>query len=220
MKKFLQSNEKIFSQIKQNISLLEKNSSILFNQISTINKQQFHFIQYLEILQKKFLIEQQKILNILKKFNYIKHIIDLNNQKFQRFTLEKQKIILFLLNKQHFIILINKHIEFNETIQNKHRSCYNKLIKKIRQIRSQVLRENQQIKLFEKQYQPDIKQFILHLRKELIEYKKKNNDFQHRINRQILTKFNEKSIVKGIDKFPFCFVEFTHFTNENSECKL
>jgi len=62
------------------------------------------------------------------------------------------------------------------------------------------------MKLFEKQ--KNMKQHILHLRKELLEYKKKNNDFQHRINRrhmtqQILTNFDDKSIVKGINKFFF-----------------
>jgi hypothetical protein len=46
-----------------------------------------------------------------------------------------------------------------------------------------------------------MKQFLFHLRKELFDDRKKNNDFQHRIKRrhitqQILTKFDDKSILK------------------------
>lgn len=83
---------------------------------------------------------------------------------------------------------------------------------KIQQIRNLVLYEIQQMKLFVKQ---NMKQFIIHLRKELLDYKKKNNDFQHRINgrhmtRQILTKFDDKSIVKGMNKFiPFFLLQMT-----------
>jgi len=209
MKKILQSNQTIFNQIKQNIFFVNKNQSILFNQLSTINNQRFYLTQNLDFLQNKFLIEQEQILNILNKINHIKHMINLNNQKFQRLTLEKQTIIPFLLKKQYLILLITKNINFNENILIKYRSCYNKLMNKIQQIRNLVLYEIQQMKSFKKQ---NMKQFIIHLRKELLDYKKKNNDFQHRINRrhmtrQILTKFDDKSIVKGMNKFiPFFFI--------------
>lgn len=120
----LQSNQTIFNQIKQNISFVNKNQSILFNQLSTINNQRFYLTQNLDFLQNKFLIEQQQILNILNKINHIKHMINLNNQKFQRLTLEKQTIIPFLLKKQYLILLITKNINFNENILIKYRSTY------------------------------------------------------------------------------------------------
>jgi chromosome segregation ATPase len=209
LKKILRSNQTIFHQTKQNISFLNQNHSILLNQISTINKQRFHLTQHLDYLQNKFLVKQEQVLNIFNKFHHIKQTIDLNHQKFQRFTSEKQTIIPFLLKKQHLIVLINQQIKFNEKNLIKHRACYDKLMNKIRQLRTRVLREIQQIKSIDRQHQPNLKQLILHLRTELLKYKKKTNDFQHRINRrhitrQILTKFNDKSIVKGINKCP-CF---------------
>lgn len=51
-------------------------------------------------------------------------MINLNNQKFQRLTLEKQTIIPFLLKKQYLILLITKNINFNENILIKYRSTY------------------------------------------------------------------------------------------------
>ncbi len=49
-----------------------------------------------------------------------------------------------------------------------------------------------------------IQQFILYLRKELLEYKKKSNHFQYDIHQrhlslQILTKSHDKSILKGAE---------------------
>ncbi|CAF1127796.1 unnamed protein product, partial [Rotaria sordida] len=116
MKKILHSNQIIFQQIKQNISFINKNHSILLNQILTIDKQRLHLIQYIDSLHNKYFVDEQQILNILKKFNNIKYTIDLNYQKFQQFTIEKQKIIFFLLKKQHSIIFINEYIQLNESI--------------------------------------------------------------------------------------------------------
>ncbi|CAF3942857.1 unnamed protein product [Rotaria sp. Silwood2] len=201
MKKIFHLNQAIFHQIEQNISHIIKNHSRLLNQILTIDKQRLHLIQYINYLHNKWLVDQQQILNISEKFNNIKYTIDLNNKKFQQYTIEKQNIILFLLKKQHLIVLINEHIKLNDSIRNKHRLCYNKLINEIRQIRNKVLDEIHKIKSFKQQNQPNMKQFILHLRQELFEYKKKNNYLQHRIQRRhitrpILTDFNNKSIIK------------------------
>lgn len=198
MKKILYSNQTISHQIKQKISLVDKNSSVLLNQISTIDKHRIHLIEHIDSLHNKWLVIQQEVLNSLNKFNRMKYLSDLNNQKHQRFIQEKQNIILFLLEKQRLIVLVNKHIELNDKNLNRHRSCYIKLMNQIRQMGNKVLREIQSMKPFEKQPQLDMKQVILRLRKELLEYKKKNNDFQHRINRQILTNANNKSTLKGI----------------------
>ncbi|CAF1266422.1 unnamed protein product, partial [Rotaria sordida] len=201
MKKILHSNQIIFQQIKQNTSFINKNHSILLNQILTIHKQRLHLIQYIDSLHNKCFVDEQQILNILKKFNNIKYTIDLNYQKFQQFTIEKQKIIFFLLKKQHSIIFINEYIQLNESIRNKHQLSYNKLMNQIQHLRNKILDEIHKIKSFKKQYQPNIKQFIFHLQKELFEYKKKNNYLQHRIHQrhitqQILIAFNNKPLIK------------------------
>jgi len=208
MKKFLQSNQITFDQIKQNISLMNRNHSILINQISTINKQRFHLIKYLNFLENKSLIKQQQIFNIENKFNQIKHSIDLNNQKFRQLTFEKQNIGSCLLNKQHGIVLISKHIELNKKNLIQYRLNFNQLMKKIPSIRNQVFDEIQSNKLLKKQNRFDLKQSILSLRKELFEYKKKNNRFQHR---QI---FNDKSIGKGINK---SFLQLTYYSLEKEK---
>lgn len=208
MKKFLQSNQITFDQIKQNISLMNRNHSILINQISTINKQRFHLIKYLNFLENKSLIKQQQIFNIENKFNQIKHSIDLNNQKFRQLTFEKQNIGSCLLNKQHGIVLISKHIELNKKNLIQYRLNFNQLMKKIPSIRNQVLDEIQSNKLLKRQNRFDLKQSILSLRKELFEYKKKNNRFQHR---QI---FNDKSIAKGINK---SFLQLTYYSLEKEK---
>jgi hypothetical protein len=203
-KKILHSNQSIVNQIQQKLSRVNQNHSALLNQISTVDKQRYPLIQHIESLHNKWFIQQQQASNILNKLNHIKHSVDLNNTNVQQFTLEKQKIIRFILKKQHLIVLINEYIELNNKKLNKRRLCYNELMNKIRQIRSEVLHEIQHTK----PHQSDAKQIILHLRTELLEYKKKTNHFQHRIcqrhlTRQILINSHDKSIVKGIKKIFF-----------------
>lgn len=203
LKQIFQINQKLFNQIKQNIIILDKNSSILFNQISKINKQKFDFIELIDILKKKFFIKQQQIFNSLNQFYSIKQFIDLNKKKFQQISIEKQNISSFLLEKQHLIIIFNRYINSNNNILIKHQLSYNKLNNKIQQIRKQILNEIQQNKSVDKhQHQINLKQKIGHLRKELFEYKKKTNQIHRRhITQQILTNFDKKSILKGIDKY-------------------
>ncbi|CAF4716567.1 unnamed protein product [Rotaria sp. Silwood1] len=135
IRKNFDSNQAIYKQIKQTISRTIKNHSILLDQILTIDKQRLHLIQYINSLHDKWLFDQQQILNISKKFNNIQYTIDLHNKKFQQYTIEKQKIILFLLKKQYLIVFISEHIELNESIRNKHQLHYNKLLTEIRDLR-------------------------------------------------------------------------------------
>ncbi|CAF1214960.1 unnamed protein product [Rotaria sp. Silwood1] len=180
IRKNFDSNQAIYKQIKQTISRTIKNHSILLDQILTIDKQRLHLIQYINSLHDKWLFDQQQILNISKKFNNIQYTIDLYNKKFQQYTIEKQKIILFLLKKQYLIVFVSEHIELNETIRNKHQLHYNKLLTEIRDLRSKILDEIHQIKSYEKQHKPNMKQLILHLREELFE----ENDEQYCTNLQ------------------------------------
>ncbi|CAF1206622.1 unnamed protein product [Adineta steineri] len=190
MKKILHSNQIIFHQIKQDILFLDKNNSLLLNQITTINKQKNHLTAYID----SFHTEQQQILNIQKKFDYIKHSIDLNNQNYQRFTQEKEKIILCLLTKQHLIILITEYIEENEKKLNKYKLCYNQLLNNIQQVRNTVLYETRHKKPLKK-----YNQLIIYLQKDLFKYKKKTKDLQYRIYQRTKISSHHKSVQKELN---------------------
>jgi hypothetical protein len=200
-KTIFQSNQTMLDQIKENIALINRNHSILTNQISIIHKQKFHLIQHLNFLQNQSLVKQQQILDIQTQFNQIKHSIDLNNQKIRRLTLEKQNISSFLLLKQHCIVLLHhQYMKFNTKNS---RLNFHSLLKKIHQIRNEIIHELRSNQFLKNQERIDLKQSIISLRKDLFEYKKKNNNFQHRIHRQI---FDNKSFDNGKKQMSLVFI--------------
>ena len=188
MKKIFQSNQMILDQLGENISSINRNHSILINQISTIQNEKFHSTEHLNRLQSQSLVKQQQILDIQMKFNQIKQSIDLNNQKLRQITFEKQNISSFLLQKQRCIVLLYQHIESNNQTP---RLNICPLVKKLHQLRNEIKHELQSL---QSQDPIDLKRTLLSLRNDLFDYKKKTNNFQHRIHRQI---FNDKSLIKG-----------------------
>ncbi|UJR30398.1 hypothetical protein I4U23_017933 [Adineta vaga] len=204
MKRILHSNQMIFQELKQKISLIKTNTSFISNQILNIDKQRIHSIEYLHSVQDKSLVQQQQISNISKQYDRMKCIMELNQQKSQQSIQEKQKITHFLLTKQHLILLINKHIEINQVTLDKRHLSHQQLLNQIQKIRNQILSNIHQTK------PPEMKQIICHLQNELFKQKKKTNDYQYQIHQQILINSHQKSILhKNHQEYPRDFLQKT-----------
>lgn len=186
--------------------IIKKHSSILSNQILTLNKKRLQFNQNLDSFEKKIVIKDREIEFLFKKYKQIKSSIDLTTQQSQEYNFQKQNFISSLLRKQHLILLVHKQIQRNENHLRKSSLSNQQLFDRSQQIRKQILFQIKQKKTFDRHEQTmKVKEEISHLRKQLLEYKKKTNDYQHRINRrhlvrQILTRFDNKSISNGMER--------------------
>lgn len=185
LKKRLQINRITLDEIQENLILINQDQSCLFNQISHINNNRFHLNEYLQSLDDKSRIIQEQISCLRKKIDQSRLSTEENQDKLQRRTREIEYIVRSLLEKQHWIVRLNKQFELMEKIREESRWNLDQLCSKLQPIRVQILGELSSIK-YDKIAS---KQLIFSLRKQLLESRKKENHFQHR---QILTKIVKK----------------------------
>lgn len=192
LKKCLQINRTTFDRIQSNLLSINQDQSNLFNQISHINTHAFHLHRHLHSLENQSQILEQQIFITQKNIDQIKHSIDWNQRKFQRLTIEKQQIVRCVLEKQHWIIRMNEHIQSNEKHLEQCQWNDNQLIEKVHRIRQELLRELHLLNSFKRREQIDYKHMIFSLKKQLLQTRKKKIHFQQQ---QILTKIKlNKSI--------------------------
>lgn len=189
MKKRLQINRLTFDQITENLLLINQDQSFLFNQISHVNSNRFHLIEYLQSLDNKSHIIHEQISCLRKQIDQRRHSIEGNEGKLQRLTGEKEQIVRFLLEKQHWIIRLTRHLQSSEKILRKSRWNLDQLCSKLKPIRLQIIGELNLMNSFDRRDQIDYKQMIFSLRKQVLKTRKKKIPFQHR---QILTKISQK----------------------------
>ena len=199
MKKRLQINRTTFDQIKENLLLINQDQSFLFNQISHINSNRFHLTEYLQSLDNKSHIIQEQISCLRKQIDQRRDSIQGNEGKLQRLTGEKDQIVRFLLEKQHWIVRLTKHLQSTEKTLQQSRWNIDELCSKLKPIRLQIIGELYLINSFDRRDQIDYKQMIFSLRKQILETRKKKNHFQHR---QILTKIAQKKNQSSKRKSP------------------
>lgn len=184
LKRMLESNQDLYDHLKQTILLVNKNSSLLSSQTSSIHRQYRHLCEHLHSLHDKYLAEQQRGSNAADQLHRLMHVIDVNKQTQQRLTHEKEKIVLFLLSKQHLILLTNAQVKVLETTRRKRQAANQRLHNAIQYTRGKVLCERQRVKPLRTSLALDLSELILRLRAELLECRRRTNEYQHRLQQR------------------------------------